>query len=87
MDIVKLFNGRKTDLFFQSDMALVLSPLPLAPILLCYWNPEEGMESDLKVFFDSSAGDNIGAEGLYSLGVGILRMFEKLSRRHGVSNR
>ena len=68
---------------FQSDIAVVLQPLPLVPVMICYWKPEEGMDSDLKIFFDSSADANLGVERLYSLGAGIVAMFEKIAQRHG----
>ena len=83
-DMVDIFNGRQIDSHYQSDIAVALYPLPLVPLLVCYWKPEEGMESDLNVFFDANAEKNLGIEGLYSLGAGIVRMFEKLAQRHGV---
>jgi hypothetical protein len=62
---------------------MVLYPLPLVPLLICYWHPEEGMGSNLILFFDATAEDNLGIGGLYALGTGITRMFEKLALRHG----
>jgi hypothetical protein len=82
-DLVHLFNGRPAGNHFQSDVAMVLEPLPLVPLLICYWHPEEGMGSDLNLFFDASAEDNLGIGGLYALGTGITRMFERLALRHG----
>ena len=82
-DLVDIFNGRPVDGHYQSDVALVLHPLPLVPLLICYWRADEGMESDLNLFFDASAGDNLGINGIYALGAGITRMFEKLALRHG----
>jgi hypothetical protein len=84
-DLVDIFNGRPVDGHYQSDVALVLNPLPLVPLLICYWRAEEGMESTLNLFFDASAGDNLGIEGIYALAAGITRMFEKLASRHGGS--
>jgi hypothetical protein len=83
VDLVDIFNGRPVNGHFQSDVALVLHPLPLVPLLICYWRAEEGMESNLNLFFDASAGDNLGIDGIYALGAGITRMFEKLALRHG----
>ena len=84
VDLVDIFSGRPPDDGrFESDVALVLHPLPLVPLLICYWRAEEGMESDLNLFFDASAGDNLGIQGIYGLGAGITRMFEKLALRHG----
>jgi hypothetical protein len=63
---------------------LVLHPLPRVPILICYWKPDDGLESDLHVFFDATAEDNLGIEMVYTLGAGLVVMFEKLSERHGI---
>jgi Domain of unknown function (DUF3786) len=82
-DLVDIFNGRPVDGHYQSDVALVLHPLPLVPLLICYWRPDEGMESDLNLFFDASAEDNLGIRGIYALATGITRMFERLAVRHG----
>jgi hypothetical protein len=84
-DLVELFNGRPAGNQFQSDVALVISPLPLVPLLICYWQAEDGMESNLNLFFDATAEENLGIDGLYALGTGITRMFEKLALRHGAS--
>lgn len=82
-DLVEIFNGQPVKDHYQSDVALVIYPLPLVPILICYWHPDEGLESDLNLYFDSSAEENLGIEGIYSLSTGITRMFEKLALRHG----
>ncbi len=85
-DLVVLFNGKPAESQFQADIALVLYPLPLVPLLICYWHAEDGMESNFNLFFDASAEDNLGIDGLYGLGTGITRMFEKLALRHGISS-
>lgn len=82
-DLVHMFNGKRLNDQFKSDVAVVLLPLPLVPMLICYWKPEEGMESELGVFFDDTAESNLGMDGLYSLGVGFAFMLEKLARLHG----
>lgn len=84
-DLVEIFNGKPVKDHYQSDVALVLHPLPLVPILICYWLPDEGLESDLNIYFDASAEDNLDIENIYSLGTGITRMFEKLAIRHGIT--
>ena len=81
-DLVETFRGRMIDERFQSDVAVILSPLPLVPMLICYWHPEDGMESSLKLFFEDTAESNLGIEGLYTLGVGIALMLERLSKVH-----
>jgi len=77
-----LFNGRETQNFYDSDIALVLEPLPLVPILICYWKPEEGMEPDLRLFFDSSVSENAGEATAYNLATGLVMMFGKLTITH-----
>lgn len=81
-DLVEIFRARMVDERFQSDVAVILSPLPLVPMLICYWRPEDDMESSLKLFFDDSAESNLGIEGLYTLGVGIAQMLERLAKVH-----
>jgi hypothetical protein len=82
-DMVHLFNGRRVGEQFASDISVVLHPLPRVPLLFCYWRPEEGMASDLHLFFDDTAVANVGIESLYTLGAGLALMFEKITRRHG----
>jgi dipeptide/tripeptide permease len=38
---------------------VVLHPLPLVPIMVCYWLAEEGMQSSLNVFFDDTANESL----------------------------
>lgn len=83
-DLVHLFNGKKVDNHYQSDISLVLHPLPKLPMLICYWKPEDGMESDLNLFFDADAEKNLPIESIYILGAGLVIMFEKIAMRHGV---
>jgi len=82
-DMVHLFAGRQVERHYESDISLVLHPLPKVPILICYWKPEEEMASDLNVFFDSTAEENISIESLYILAAGLVIMFERLALRHG----
>jgi hypothetical protein len=70
---------------YQSDISLVLHPLPKLPMLICYWKPEDGMASDLNIFFDANAEMNLPIESIYTLGVGLVVMFEKIALRHGVA--
>ena len=84
-DLVEVFRGKLVNNQFNSDVSVTLLPLPLVPMLICYWRPEEGMESQLNLFFDDTAELNLGMEGLYTLGVGIAQMLERLSKVHGDS--
>lgn len=83
-DMVDIFNGRQVDDHYQSDIAIVLDPLPKVPVLVCYWRPDDGLASSLNLFFDTTATENVGIEALYAIVAGIVMMFEKLALRHGV---
>ena len=83
-DLIHIFNGRQVENHYASDISLVLYPLPKVPILICYWKPEDGLESSLNLFFDSTAEDNLKIESIYALGTGLVRMFEKIALRHGL---
>jgi len=82
-DIIRIFNGKQVENHYDSDISLVLHPLPKVPILICYWKPEDGLESSLNIFFDSTAEDNLNIESIFALGTGLVRMFEKIALRHG----
>ncbi|MHB9074370.1 MAG: DUF3786 domain-containing protein [Desulfobaccales bacterium] len=81
-DMIRVFNGKQVENHYDSDVSLVLRPLPKVPILICYSKPEDGLESNLNVFFDSTAEDHLNIELIYALGDGLVRMFEKIARRH-----
>ena len=84
-DLMTIFSGKEVDNESEADISLVLYPLPKLPIRISYWKPEEGMESDLHIFFDSSADMNANLDIIYRLSAGIVRMFEKMSITHGVN--
>ena len=81
--IVQLFSGRQVAKQFDSDISVVLHPLPKVPILICYWLPEEGMESNLLVFFDETADRNLDTDSVFTLGVGLAHMIKKITLKHG----
>ncbi len=83
-DMLHVFSGRRAGPVFESDIAVVLYPLPKVPVLFCYWKPEDGMESSLHVFFDATADRNLPIGAVYALIGGLVRMFEKVALRHGV---
>lgn len=83
-DMIHVFNGRQVKNHYESDISLVLHPLPKFPILICYWKPEDGLESDLNIFFDAMAEDNLHIDMIYTLTAGLVVMFEKLAQRHGI---
>jgi hypothetical protein len=82
-DMLHIFNGKQVENHYQSDISLVLYPLPFVPILVCYWRPEDGLESSLNIFFDSTAEENLNIESIYALATGLVRMFEKIALTHG----
>jgi len=83
-DMVHLFNGKRVKNLYEADISIVLYPLPLVPVLICYWKPDEGLGSSLNIFFDRTVEKNLGVDPLYSIIAGIVQMFEKISLRHGV---
>ena len=82
-DIIELFNGKPVENHYDADISLIIKPLPLLPILICYNNPEDGLESDLNLFFDTTADRNLPVEDIYTLTTGLANMFEKLAATHG----
>jgi hypothetical protein len=82
-DMIQLFGGSQVQRVYDSDISVVLYTLPKVPILVCYWLPEDGLESELHLFFDDTSESNLNIESLYTLGVGLSLMFEKLAQRHG----
>jgi hypothetical protein len=84
-DMVHVFGGRQVAEEFESDISVVLHPLPKFPIMICYWQPEDGLESSLNIFFDKAAAGNLSIGSIFSLGAGLAQMFERLAQRHGFS--
>jgi hypothetical protein len=81
-DLVRMFSGASSFNKFNSDISVVLYPLPKVPVLICYWKQEDDIESKLHVFFDDTAEKNLSVESLFTLGTGIVRMLEKIMHRH-----
>lgn len=82
-DLVHIFSGRQVEEQFESDISVVLHPLPRIPMMVCYWKPEDGLASSLNLFFDKVADDNLDIGSVFSLGAGMAHMFDKLALRHG----
>lgn len=81
--LVEIFAGEPAPERFNSDIAVIIHPLPRLPILLCYWKSEDGMDSSLHLFFDVTAEENLKIESIYTLCVGLVTMFEKIALTHG----
>jgi len=82
-DLLEIFSARQVENQLGSDLSIVLNPLPLVPVLICYWRPEEGIESDVKILFDDTADKNLSTESIFTLCAGLVQMFEKISMKHG----
>jgi hypothetical protein len=82
-DMLEIFDGKQIVTHIDSDVSIVLYPLPLFPIMICYWKPEDGLESNLYIYFDSTSDDNLDIESIYTLNEGLALMFKKIALRHG----
>jgi hypothetical protein len=85
-DIVHMFSGKKVPEHYESDISVVLQPFPKVPVMICYWKPEDGLESSLHLFFDACTNGNLDIGSTFSLGAGLAQMFAKLALRHGFSS-
>lgn len=82
-DLTRMFSGSAPCNAFNADLSVVLYPLPSVPLLICYWSPEEEMGSKLHIFFDKCAEKNLPLDSLFTLGTGIVMMFQKIMVKHG----
>lgn len=80
--MIHIFNGKSVQTESSADISIVIYPLPRVPILFLYWKAEEGIDSQLSVLFDSTAGDNLSIEGIYTLAVGLVTMFDRIMDTH-----
>ena len=53
--------------------------------MICYWTPEDGLQSSLNLYFDKTADENLDIGSVFTLGAGLTQMFAKLALRHGFS--
>lgn len=81
-DMVQIFNGARAQ-EFDSDIAVVLHPLPKVPVLICYWKDDGEMGSQLNLFFDETAHKNLPVDCIFTLFTGMMVMFEKIAQTHG----
>jgi hypothetical protein len=81
-DLIRLFSGTSSINAFHADVSVMLYPLPRVPILICYWKPEDDLESRLHLFFDDTAEQNLPVESLFTLATGIVRMLEQIVLKH-----
>lgn len=81
-DLVSMFSGTKETGLFSSDISVVLYPLPKLPVLICYWKPEEDLDSKLNIFFDQTADRHLAIDSIFELCIGMVMMFEKIAQKH-----
>ncbi|HUL00055.1 MAG TPA: DUF3786 domain-containing protein [Nitrospirota bacterium] len=86
-DLISIFSGMSYGNAFTSDISVILYPLPKLPMMICYWKPEDDMESKLHLFFDDTADKNLLIESIYSTCMGIIRMLENLMQKHSSKTR
>ncbi|MFZ5644651.1 MAG: DUF3786 domain-containing protein [Bacillota bacterium] len=82
-NILHILGGRPAEEDFSSDISLILYPLPKVPILICYKEQDDDLESQLNIFYDLSTEKNLNIESVYMLMAGITGMLEKMAVRHG----
>lgn len=82
-DMLDIFNGSRLKNHYESDISILLLPLPKVPVLVCYWKPDGDLESDLNLFFDSMVEENLNIDAVFGIGTGLVTMFEKIAHRHG----
>lgn len=83
-DMLDIFNGKQVERHFDSDISVVLYPLPLVPIMISYWKPEDGLESSLYIHYDKTADQNLDMDSIYTLTAGLVIMFGKIALKHGM---
>ncbi|GAB6096205.1 hypothetical protein JCM14469_24580 [Desulfatiferula olefinivorans] len=81
--MLDIFDGKEISSHIDSDISIVLYPMPLFPVMVCYWKPEDGLESDLYIYFDASSDANLDIESIYTMSEGLAMMFKKIAMRHG----
>ncbi len=80
-DLIDLFMGREAH-GFEADISLILHPLPHFPLLICYQAPDEDLESELTLFFDSCCGVNLHIKSIFTLCSGLVQMFARIAEIH-----
>jgi hypothetical protein len=81
-NLISAFGATTAEAYQGSDISVVLHPFPKVPMMVCYWQTDGDLQSDLKVFFDRTADENLGTEAIFGLGTAIARMLEKISEKH-----
>ena len=82
-EILDLFEAQNVQSNAESDRSLMLLPLPGVPFLINYWELEDAFASKLNILFDVTVSENTDIESIYTLGRGLVEMFEQLILQHG----
>ncbi|MDR3088323.1 MAG: DUF3786 domain-containing protein [Desulfobulbaceae bacterium] len=82
-DLASMFSAKELPPHFGADVSALLLPLPKAPVLLSYWRADEGMASELHMYFDKTAARNLDIDSIHDLCAGMAMMFGRLAQRHG----
>jgi hypothetical protein len=80
--VIDIFGAQAVEEEGSPELGVVLHPLPKLPLLIRYWPSEDGLESTLNLCFDATATDNLPVESIYTLGVGLVTMLEKIALTH-----
>lgn len=81
-NLISAFGASMAARHLDADISVILHPFPKVPLMVCYWKPDGDLDSDLRVFFDRTADQNLGTEASFGLATGIVRMLEKISEKH-----
>ncbi|RWX48337.1 hypothetical protein VT98_11674, partial [Candidatus Electrothrix communis] len=71
----------------DADRSLLIHPMPKLPMIIHYWNADDDFASQLSIFFDCTAPDNINIEYIYTVTRGIVEMFRELIVKHNMTGR
>ena len=63
--LVHIIGGQQVEDHLGADTAVVLQPLPKVPVMLCYWSPDDGLDSKLTLLFDRTVKDNLPNRGIF----------------------
>ncbi len=80
-DLIDLFKGQAIE-WYEADIAIILHPFPKIPILICYQEPEDDMDSKLTIFFDECCSTNLHIKSIFTLCSGLVQMFTKIAEHH-----
>ncbi len=82
-DMIHVLGGKAVEKRFQSDISVVLHPLPKVPIMVCYWKTEKDLDSSIGIYFDKTANRNLNTGAIFTLASGLALMFRRFAVRHG----